>query len=356
MKINNLLWVCAILLVGCAENVDNTSTTKVGNESLEQQELSWKVTHSFVTDTNEHYRGLDIKNGIAYVAGSKGGIYTIDLSTQEIKQLFLAEGRHLRDIDVLENGSIVALAITEPAEILLKESNSEEFQVVYTGEDSLFLDGISFLNSDFGMAFGDPIKGMPTTVMTPTGGYSWVRNTDATSFPSTSEKYAGFAASGTSIVFLAENTILIGLGSETAKILRSTTLGFEWELIDVPYHSEPGGSGIYSMAFKDSLNGVAVGGHWQNVTCDSSKIYTTDGGLTWQLSKGVQEYRSCVTYFNNDIYISTGTTGTDISYDGGKNWQLLDTIGYNAIAFREDGTGIAVGSYGQIDLLELTNQ
>ena len=46
--------------------------------------------------------------------------------------------------------------------------------------------------------------------------------------------------------------------------------------------------------------------------------------------------------------MSTGTSGTDISYNGGKSWSLLDSIGFNAIKINSDLIGIAVGSFGRI--------
>lgn len=354
MKINNLLICFSVLLISCSAETNNNVPSKEEAPSHEQPHLKLQVSNSFVTDSNEHYRGLEIANGIAYISGSNGGIYEIDLSNSQVNELFSIKGRHFRDIDVLENGNIVALAITQPAEIWLKEAELDSFYRVFDSMDTItFLDGIDFINNDQGYAFGDPSSNIPTILKTLNGGRTWDLILGDDRFPKEAGKYAGFAASGTSIKTIDDNTILIGLGNETGKILRSDILGLEWELIDVPYHKEPNGSGVYSIAFKDNLNGVAVGGHWQNTTCDSSKIYTQDGGLTWNLSNGIQEYRSCVTYFKDDIYISTGTTGTDITYDGGKNWELLDTLGYNSIAFQEDGHGIAVGNYGQVSLLKL---
>ncbi|CAG5078050.1 hypothetical protein CRYO30217_00556 [Parvicella tangerina] len=339
--------------MGCAENTDHTASTKKGSESPEQQELNLTVTHSFVTDTNEHYRGLEIHDKVAVIGGSQGNILVYDFKLDSLRIFFTAEGIHIRDIDKISDGSHTALGITQPAQILFRDMPSDSFIVVFEGKDSLmFLDGIDFWENEYGIAFGDPIDGYPLVLFRELYDKTWSRVKEV-DFPKEASNYAGFAASGTSIKCLPNGVAIIGLGNETAKVLRTPDYGMTWDLIDVPFHKEPNGTGIYSMAFKDSLNGVAVGGHWQNVTCDSSKIYTTDGGLSWHLSEGVQEYRSCVTYYKDDVYISTGTTGTDISYDGGKSWQLLDTIGYNAIAFQKDGTGIAVGSYGRITLLEL---
>lgn len=351
MKLSSLFFVIPILLLGCKEDSDN-QTTKKESESPKQQEFSLQIKNSFITDSNEHFRGLDIKDEIAYIAGSQGSILTLDLSEGNLLELAKLDGRHLRDIDVLDNGDIVALAITEPAQILLKEAESDSFKVVFEGEEGVFLDGVDFWNNQEGMAFGDPLDEYPYILTTNDGGQNWNRFPKDV-FSEDMKEFAGFAASGTSLVCNIDGQAVIGLGDNTAKVLMLQEMGKFWHLVDLDYHLQPEGTGIYSMSFRDKLNGVAVGGHWQNVTCDSSKIYTEDGGLTWHLSSGVQEYRSCVTYYKDDIYVSTGTTGTDISYDGGRSWVMLDTKGYNAIAFKADGTGIGVGSYGQITLLNL---
>ena len=71
------------------------------------------------------------------------------------------------------------------------------------------------------------------------------------------------------------------------------------------------------------------------------------------LEEGIQGFRSSVTYVKGDTYISTGTSGTDISYNGGKSWSLLDSIGFNAILINSDLNGVAVGSYGRVAEVEL---
>lgn len=328
-----------------------------GQEVMPTLSYELQIKNVAVTDSTEHFRGLDMSNDIAYIAGSKGSILAYNLADQTMSEIYFAEGRHLRDIDVLDNGNIIALAITEPAEILLKEAFSDSFQVVYSGADPLtFLDGIDFLNNQEGIAFGDPINQLPTILRTQDGGETWEALTDSSLLTSKAGAYAGFAASGTSIKYLDQNTVLIGLGNETGKVLRSDKSLTSWKLIDLPYHHQPEGSGIYAMAFADNKNGVAVGGHWQNTSCDSSKIYTHDGGISWSLSTGIQEYRSCVTHFKNQVYISTGTSGTDISYDGGKSWEFLDSTGYNAIVFQKNGKGVGVSSYGRIDVLSLVEK
>lgn len=314
--------------------------------------LDWIDSSNFLTDSLEHFRGLSIYSGIAYISGSLGSIISVDLKTGQFTHLLKISTYHLRDIDVINDSILVALAITNPASIIRVNYLTKTISSEFKGSDSLdFWDGINFKDEQNGYAFGDPKEDKPVIFSTQSGGKEWQRAVQ--NFPKTAENYAGFAASGSSILYLQNNTVIIGLGNETGKILRSTDNGVTWELITFPYHYEIGGTGLYSLACADNNKIVGVGGHWQNTDCDSSKIYSEDGGLTWFVSEGIQEYRSCVCYFKQGIFLATGTTGTDISYDYGKSWQLIDSMGFNSIQITQQGFGIAVGNYGQIKLFNL---
>lgn len=46
--------------------------------------------------------------------------------------------------------------------------------------------------------------------------------------------------------------------------------------------------------------------------------------------------------------MATGTSGSDISFDGGETWRPFDTGTYNALTFIDSQAGWAVGPKGQI--------
>jgi photosystem II stability/assembly factor-like uncharacterized protein len=48
------------------------------------------------------------------------------------------------------------------------------------------------------------------------------------------------------------------------------------------------------------------------------------------------------------IWIAAGTSGADISTDGGQNWKPFDSGNYNALSFVSSKTGWAVGPRGRI--------
>jgi photosystem II stability/assembly factor-like uncharacterized protein len=48
------------------------------------------------------------------------------------------------------------------------------------------------------------------------------------------------------------------------------------------------------------------------------------------------------------LWIAAGTSGADVSTDGGRNWKQFDTGNYNAISFASGKAGWAVGPRGRI--------
>jgi hypothetical protein len=50
------------------------------------------------------------------------------------------------------------------------------------------------------------------------------------------------------------------------------------------------------------------------------------------------------------MWIAVGTTGSDVSYDGGNNWKLFDRGAFNAVSFSR--SGFAVGPNGRLAQLQ----
>ena len=284
-------------------------------------------------------------------------IYSYDGGTTwKADSIVAAKGLDFRDVHALNDSTALVVTAGSPGLIFRTSNKGKTWKQVYASYDSLiFYDGMDFWNDKEGIVFGDPINQKLQMLKTNDGGQTW-HEIDTSYLPKTLPIEAAFAASGTGIITLNNNKIYIGTGGEQARFITSNNKGITWKYFSTPILQGTASKGIYSMAFKDKHNGVAVGGNWENAECDSSKIYTNDGGKTWHLSQGMQHYRSCVTYVKYDIYISTGTSGTDISYDGGKSWQFLDSASLNAIQFFPNSLhGIGVGSRGKIVKIKLIN-
>ena len=77
---------------------------------------------------------------------------------------------------------------------------------------------------------------------------------------------------------------------------------------------------------------------------------TSDGGRSWNAPEHAPlGFRSAVAFVaKGKLWIVTGTSGSDISSDGGKTWKQFDPTGYNALSFLPGGAGWAVGPQGRI--------
>ena len=342
MKQIYILITLTIMIFSCQETVSD-----VKKETKTQLTLSF--TQLDLDFDSTHFRGLNFINSKdVWITGTDGTYIHYDGVEWKKGQIDSARGLDLRDVHALDNCTAIAITAGSPGKIFKTLNCGESWGEVYTNRDSLiFLDGMDFWKSERGVVFGDPMNGKIKLLYTENSGENWI-DFDTVNIPNALTVEAGFAASGTGVIVF-DSLIYIGLGGEKSRFMRSENFGESWQLIETPILQGNGSKGIYSMSFKDELNGVAVGGNWESPECDSSKIYTNDGGLTWSLSSGVQHYRSCVTHLKNDIYMSTGTSGTDISYDNGKSWEMIDSLGFNAIQFdAELNKGYAVGSYGKI--------
>lgn len=241
-----------------------------------------------------------------------------------------------RDIHAFDENTAIIMSSGKGCVIYKTKDGCKSWKLVYENNDSTaFFDGMDFWDGKNGIAFGDPINNQLQLITTKDGGDSWQTLTPIT-IPETLEGEAGFAASGTGIQCVEKNTVFIGTGgAERARLFISHDRGMNWEAHETPMRSGEA-SGIYSLCFRDSLNGVVVGGNYlDSVSTKGNCAYTNDGGKTWASSKiPPSGYRSCVAYNGNGVYISCGRTGVDVSYDNGKTWQLISKEGFYVCVFK----------------------
>jgi gamma-glutamyltranspeptidase/glutathione hydrolase len=222
----------------------------------------------------------------------------------------------------------------------------------------VFLDGVAFWDATHGIAAGDPMDGRFLVLRTEDGGAHWAQLAPATS-PSALPGEAAFAASGTAIVVGPAGRAWLATGGATgggtmARVFRSTDYGQSWEASDTPIPAGTPSTGIFSVAFGDSLNGIAVGGDYTNPGAGRPNVaVTSDGGRSWRLadSAHVTPYLSAVAYAGGtgQEVVAVGTTGVFESADGGRTWARRDSAGYNAVAAaRAQGKMVAAGERGRI--------
>jgi photosystem II stability/assembly factor-like uncharacterized protein len=217
-----------------------------------------------------------------------------------------------------------------------------------------FLDAIAFWNRTDGIAQGDAPVGHFLILTTDDGGQSW-RPVSASGLPPALDDEGAFAASGTSLVVLGDCNAWFGTGgAKVGRVFRSADRGQSWSVADTPIMASPASAGIFSLAFRDALHGVAVGGDYKRPEQRGrNAARTDDGGRSWSPPRGPGPgaFRSAVAYVPGTAaptLVAVGLSGADVSGDDGDTWKPLSGPGFHAINFASQVAGWAVGEAGRI--------
>lgn len=169
--------------------------------------------------------------------------------------------------------------------------------------------------------------------VTTNGGKTWLRDT-AEFFKSDPKRSGAFAASNSSLLRLP-GFGWFGIGGlDGSFIYRGVPAtdmmshdGLFWQKTSVPIAGGTASSGVFSLAFRDSQHGAAVGGDYSKPNESAgTAAWTADGGKTWTAAEPPPHgYRSAVAWDTDaKAWIAVGTNGSDVSYDDGKTWAPLD--------------------------------
>jgi len=338
MKIRNFFILALIIMTSC-----NLKEQKPNSIHLEFIEYNLGLSNSF--------RGLSVVNkNVFWVSGTKGTVvHSDEKGNLIVNQVLGASEMDFRDVVALYVNTALVMNAGFPGVIYKTIDGGTNWYEVYHNSDSaVFLDGMKFWDEQNGIAFGDPMNGKMMIITTNDGGETWTP-TAPENIPEKLEIEGGFAASGSSIVVKGKSKAWVGMGGTKARVFFTEDKGQHWQVVETPIFSGAGMRGIYSLAFKNELEGIAVGGEYKNENPPNSRAYTKDGGKTWILGQGVEQYRSGSCYLYDNIYLATGLTGTDVSYDGGKNWEPISDQKLHGMVFTADGKiGYGMGREGKL--------
>ncbi|MBC7417716.1 MAG: oxidoreductase [Pedobacter sp.] len=299
-------------------------------------------------------RGLSVVNdSVAWVSGSNGFVGTTinrGASWTWIKVKGY-EKIDFRDIEAFNTKEAVVVSAGSPAYILTTNNGGKTWRENYKNTDSaIFLDGLGFWTKTKGIIFGDPIAHKMQLLTTENGSKTWQNISDHQT-KNLAEGEAGFAASGTSIKTLENGIAFVATGGTVSNIYRTDNYGKTWSVFKCPILQGESTTGPFSIDFYDKNTGVVVGGNYVKDR-DSTKaaMLTYDGGKTWSApASSVKGFRSAVTYISKDTLIATGTSGIDMSLNGGKNWKNISEKSFNAVQKAKDGNLILLaGEKGRI--------
>jgi photosystem II stability/assembly factor-like uncharacterized protein len=197
---------------------------------------------------------------------------------------------------------------------------------------------------------GDPIDGRAQVLTTDDGGATWQHRSPPPALPNE----GSFAASNTCLTLFGKRDAWFATGGPgAARVFHSQDRGRSWTVAATPIRNDGPSAGIFSLAFAGPRHGIAVGGDYAKDKEDRQIIsLTSDGGRAWSptpAAAGPKGFRSAVAYLpSRKLWIVTGTSGSDVSRDGGKTWTRFDSGAYNAMSFLPAGDGWAVGPQGRI--------
>lgn len=303
---------------------------------------------------NTSMRGLSVlSDSVAWVSGSEGHVgKTLDGGkTWTWTQPKGFEKLDFRDIEAFDQQKAVVVNAGSPAYILLTVDGGNNWTQVYKNLDSaIFLDGMGFWDQKNGIVFGDPIKDKMQLLRTKDGGFTW-EDISANIKENLKLGEAGFAASGTTIRTGTKGNVWISTGGKVSRIFHSSNYGQTWKIYDCPILQGENSTGPFSIAFYNDKKGIVVGGDYlKDKESVNNVLLTTNGGKKWTKPETpVAGFRSAVEYITDKICFATGSSGTDYSTDGGKNWKNMSKQNFNALQKAKTGSLVLLtGNRGQI--------
>ena len=269
-----------------------------------------------------------------------------------------AEELEFRDVEAFDAKCCVAMSVGEGAasRVYRTVDGGRTWKMVFQNKAPKgFFNGIDFWDEKNGILAGDPVDGRLVILRTSDGGASWK---EMNSTPKMKAGEHAFAASGTHLAVALGGHAWVGSGGSVARVFYSKDFGESWSVLEAPMISGEDSTGIFSLAFKDSLHGFAVGGDYtKEAEGDRNALMTSDGGKSWTTlmrkdGSSVFSFRSCVRYVpNSKRVIVVGPDGCDLSQNEGKSWASFGGQGFHT--FSIGGAAIwAAGSEGRIALLK----
>lgn len=315
--------------------------------------LPAQILHTAQQGKLSSIRGLSVVNDrISWISGSKGyvAISADGGDTWKWQQVKGFEQSDFRDIEAFSEKEAIIMSSGTPALILKTTNGGKTWKEVYRNDEpTYFLDAMTFFNPQHGIVLGDPIAGKFLLLETKNKGKTWIIPDN---LPAALPGEAAFAASGTCVLAIKRKNILeLITGGATARLLSSKKLK-NWSAQTLPITQGQASKGAFSIAEGGGYRVITGGNYQENKDTNAVACYADlrSKGVELQLPKNQPfGYQSCVTYLNRATFLATGTSGTNITVDGGRNWKQIDTVSYNVCQKAKHGKlVILAGDKGRI--------
>ena len=308
-----------------------------------------------VSNTSASLRGVSAVDARTVWASGSGGTWLVTTdggATWRAAKVPGAEALDFRGIQAIDAHTVYLMSAGpgDKSRIYKTSDAGEHWTLQLTNQNPKgFFDAIAFWDAQHGIVVGDPLEGRAEVLTTDEGGANWQRRNPPGALPNE----GSFAASNSCLTLFGERDVWFATGGPgAARVFHSNDRGRAWTVATTPMRNDGAASGIFSLAFADARHGIAVGGDYSKDKEDRQNFaLTSDGGSTWTTTRGAgpKGFRSAVGWLpGRKLWIVTGTSGSDVSSDGGKTWKLFDSGAYNAMSFVPGGEGWAVGPQGRV--------
>ena len=305
-------------------------------------------------DTKASLRGLSVVNEKIIWASGTGGTFlktTDGGKTWMVGKVPDAEKLDFRDVEAFDGNTAYLLSIGEGenSRIYKTTDGGKSWKLQFQNANpKAFFDGFAFWDKMRGIALSDPVDGKYLLIKTVDGGATW-KTLPSDKMPPARDGEAAFAASGTCITTTGDKDVWFVTGGKAARVFHSFNGGLGWIVSFTQILSGESSQGIFSIAFDETAkNGIIVGGDYQKPNEKEGNAALSNDGTSWLNGSGLNGYRSGAAFIDRKTIIAVGSSGSDLSIDGGKTWKTLDKENYNSVAAKGKNAIWAVGANGLV--------
>lgn len=300
------------------------------------------------------FRGLCVvSEKVVWFSGTQGTFgRTVDGGKKwSVGTVAEAESLDFRDVEAFgeTNAYLLSIGPGEKSRIYRTSNGGQTWILQFKNPNvEAFFDAMAFWDEKHGVAISDPVNGKFQLISTDDGGATW-KQLAPKNLPSALPNESAFAASGTSLVTFGERELWFCTGgAATSRVFYSGDRGQSWTVTETPILAGRDSAGIFSIAFRERLLGVIVGGDYRKPNdLVATSAATSDGGKTWNLIPSPLPFRSAIAWAK-DRWVAVGTSGSNVMQHDALTWTSLDQQNYNSVAFTATGEGWAVGPKGRV--------
>lgn len=295
-------------------------------------------------------RGLSMPSASIVWASGSNGMVAKSVDGGNTFRWMRVEGyarRDFRDIEAFDSSTAIIMAIDTPAHILKTTDGGLTWKKVF--EDTrpgMFLDAMDFSGNN-GVVIGDPINGRTFMAVSSDKGDSWK---PIETIDKLMDGEAFFASSGSNIKLLGTNlnakSLFVSGGMQSR-------LFFNQQAINLPLQSGRNSTGANGLALHpNQQQGIIIGGDFANDKRSDSAILLFSlypkATFSYPLTP-LSGYKSAAVFLSKTSVLACGTSGVDLSVDGGLNWKKISDIGFHVAVKSPDGKyAIMAGGNGRI--------